>query len=345
VLCLWYGLSPAYHFPPAQPFRGEKLFNPYSRNTTRWWKVNLHAHTRAWGGMTNGRSTPEETVSRYRAMGYDVAAISNYHQIAATKAGELAVYEQGYNVFKSHILVVGARRVDWWDYPLFQGPSEKQDRIDRLHGEGALVILAHPELRLGFSGRDLQRLTGYEAIEVASHFGNAEGLWDAALSAGRFSAAVGGDDSHASQDPRQTGRVWTMIMAPSVAPRDIIRGIRDGATYVVQSSVPAAHADVALKSVETSGDTIRVSVDGADATVTFIGRGGRVLSVAEHTTAAQYVLPAGEPYARAVVETSCARLILNPVVRTSGGRPVVAASTRGPGKMPLTAGLILLVLL
>jgi hypothetical protein len=69
-----------------------------------------------------------------------------------------------------------------------------------------------------------------------------------------------------------------------------------------------------------------------------------VLSVAEHATAAQYVLPAGEPYARAVVETSCARLILNPVVRTFEERPVVAASTRGPGRVPLAAGLILLVL-
>src|SRR5262245_61855581 len=78
MFCLWHGVSPVYRFPSAEPFRGGQLFNPYSRSVTPWWKVNLHAHSRAWGGLTNGRSTAEETVSRYRAMGYDVAAVSNY---------------------------------------------------------------------------------------------------------------------------------------------------------------------------------------------------------------------------------------------------------------------------
>jgi hypothetical protein len=347
MLCLWHGVSPAYHFPSAQPFRGDQLFNPYAQGAERvacWWKVNLHAHSRAWAGLTNGRSTAQETVSRYRAMGYDVASVSNYNEIATTRASELAVYEQGYNLIKSHLLVVGAHHVDWWDYPIFQGVNEKQDRIDRLRGDGALVVVAHPELRLGFSTYDLERLTGYDAIEVASHFGNGERFWDAGLSAGRLSAALGGDDSHNSSDPRQTGHVWTMISAPSVAPADIIAAIRAGGTYVVVSSIGQGRADVALQRVETRGDTIEVSIDGEPATIRFIGQNGRALMVARNTRGARYVLPRDEPYARAVVETPRARLILNPVVRTPGGRPgALAASTRGVAPVTLTAGLFLLV--
>jgi len=345
MLCVWYGASPLYQFPPVEPFRGERLFNPYSQNVNPWWKVNLHAHSRAWMGLTNGRSTTDEMIARYRALRYDVAEVSNYDEITASRRGELTVYEQGYNLNKTHLLVVGARHVDWWDYPLFQGANEKQDRIDRLHGDGALIVLAHPQLRHGFSASDLQRLTGYEAIEVASHFGDGERYWDAGLSAGRLSTAVGGDDSHNASDPRQTGHVWTMIAAPSVSPADIIAAIRAGATYVVVSSVGEGRADAALQGVETRGDTIAVSIDGAAATVSFIGQNGRVLSVVRNTCSAHYVLPDTEPYARAVVETSRARLILNPVVRTDGGRPPgQEASTRATARVRMTAGLFLLVL-
>lgn len=345
VLCLWYGRSPVYHFPAAQEFRGNRLFNPYSANADRWYKANLHAHVRAWGGVTNGRSTADETVARYRALGYDVAAVSNYHEIAATNPGELAVYEHGYSLNKSHLLVIGARHVDWWDYPLLEGTDEKQHRIDRLRADGALIVLAHPELRHGFTVRDLQRLTGYEAVEVASHFGNAESYWDAGLSAGRLSTAVGGDDSHNSADPRQTGRVWTMIAARSTTPADIVDAIRAGETYVVVSRVGEGLADVALRAVETHGDTIRVSVVGERGTITFIGQNGRVLSATRNTHSARYVLPFGEPYARAVVQTLSTRLILNPVVRSLGGHPTApVASSGAAARVGLAAGLFLLAL-
>ena len=339
---LWYGLSPSYVFPPASHFSGSSLYNPYAGSPQRWFKANLHAHVHAWGGLTNGRSTVAQTVANYREEGYDVAAVSNYQSIDAPP-GALPVYEQGYSANKVHLLVIGAKRVDWWDYPLLEGANQKQDRIDRLNKEGALVVIVHPELRNGFSASDLQRLTGYSAFEVASHFGNAESRWDAALTAGRLSWAVGDDDTHDSANPRQTGRVWTMLAAASTKPSDLIDAIKSGHTYAVISLIGYGYSDVMLRSLETRGDTIDVAVTGHPASITFVGQGGRLLKSIGHVVQAQYVLPPDQPYARVVVRTGAARLILNPIVRTRGGRPVMqsASAVMSPGSLAGAAALMI----
>jgi hypothetical protein len=340
-------MSPSYVFPNAEPFSGPRLYNPYARSATRWLKVNLHVHTRAWGGITNGRSTAAETVRRYRAAGFDVAAISNYQSIAAKDPNDVAAYEQGYSLLKAHLLVVGARRVDWWDYPFFEGADEKQDRIDRLRRRGALVIIAHPELRDGFSISDFRRLTGYDAVEVASHFGDGEARWDAGLSAGRLSWAIGNDDSHNSADPRQTARVWTMVAARSTAPRDVIDAIRAGLTYAVVSRVGGGHAEASLTALVTRGDTIDLYTSGEPATIRFVGQNGRTLGYIENAQSARYVLPADEPYARAVVETDWSRLILNPVVRTTGVGPPLArnaSTSRTPVSLAGAVALMIFLL-
>lgn len=342
VTWFWYGMSPSYVFPPATRFGGASLYNPYEGTPSLWLKANLHAHAHAWGGVTNGRSTVAQTVATYRAEGYDVAAVSNYQSIDA-RPGEVRVYEQGYSAHKAHLLVIGAKRVDWWDYPLLEGPNEKQDRIDRLRKHGALVAIVHPEMRNAFSASDMRRLTGYSAFEVVSHFGDAEPQWDAALSAGRLSWAIGDDDTHDSANPRQTGHVWTMLAAPSTSPTDVIDAIKSGHTYAVISRVGRGYSDVMLRSLETRGDTIDVAVAGHPASITFVGQGGRLLQSTGHVLTARYVLPPDQPYARVVVRTAAARLILNPIVRTRGGRPPMqnASAVMSPGSLAGAAALMI----
>ena len=303
------------------------------RARERWLKANFHAHSRAWDGLTNGRRSTAETVRRYHALGYDIAGVSNYQSIAdrGQDSSDVPVYEQGYGPSKTHFIVIGARRVDWLDYPLLESTDAKQRRIDGLvggaGGDSTFVVIAHPELRGAFSTRDLRRLTGYDAIEVDSHFGNAEALWDTALSAGRLVWGVGGDDSHDAADPEQAGHVWTMVQSSSTRTVDVIRALRAGDSYAAMSRVGGGQADVALESLTTHGDTVDLRVSGAPATVWFIGAEGRVLESFENTHGARFVLPPGEPYVRAVVETRDTRLVFNPIVRTSAGRPTTARAT------------------
>lgn len=115
--------SRRYTFMPPQPFTGNYLYNPYTGADTVWRKCNFHAHTHAWGGLTDGRSNEApDLINKYRQMGYDVACISDYHSINPqqdTASGYfIPVYEHGYNLFKAHRLVLGANKVSFFDISL-----------------------------------------------------------------------------------------------------------------------------------------------------------------------------------------------------------------------------------
>ncbi len=119
LIGLPYACSPVYRFPEPAPFAGTQFYNPYAGLRGAWKRVNLHAHGTAWGGLTNGQQASEDVVRTYRALGYDLAGVSNYHAIAAHDGVDtLPLYEHGYNISKRHQLAIGARRVEWLDFPL-----------------------------------------------------------------------------------------------------------------------------------------------------------------------------------------------------------------------------------
>lgn len=284
--------------------------------------MNLHAHAHAWGGLTNGRGTNADVRARYRALGYDLGITSNYFAPGEPAgASELTAYEQGFNLNKTHLMVLGTPRVEWLDMPFGESASQKQMRIDRIVRDGGLPIVLHPELRAGYTLRDLRRLTGYPAMEVVSHFGDALEYWDAALTAGRLVWAVGDDDAHNIADSNQVGRAWTMIAAPNTSRDAVLRAIRDGRTYAVQGR--NGQATVKLVSLSTHGDTLIVRTGGSLATISFVGRGGRELGWSERTHDARFVLPRTEPYARVVVRSVWTTLYLNPIVRAEAGAPAL----------------------
>src|SRR5262249_39513613 len=57
LLLLPYLWVPVYNFPDPRPFSGPRLYNPYEAIAEPWRRVNLHAHARAWMGITNGRQS------------------------------------------------------------------------------------------------------------------------------------------------------------------------------------------------------------------------------------------------------------------------------------------------
>jgi hypothetical protein len=326
-----YALCPVHRFPSARAFTGTHWYNPYATGRGQWRKANFHAHAQAWAGLTNGRADPDLVVHRYATLGYDVAAITNYQQIThahGPASTSLATYEQGYNARKVHLLALGAHSVGWLDYPLFQSANEEQDRVDRLRALGATVVLAHPRLRGGISDDDLRALTGYTALEVASSTTDGEAAWDVALTAGRAVWGMGGDDTHDVADMTRTARVWTLVDAASTRPIDLLDALHAGRLVAVRGV--RGQADVALRSLTMRGDTLDVALDGAAATVTFIGAGGALLARRVGSHAARYVIPAAAPYVRVVARTPNATLYLSPVLRVGddrNARPIARAAT------------------
>src|SRR5205814_222004 len=105
VVALPYAWGPLYRFPKPSVFTGAHFLNPYSGLQGTWQRANLHAHGRAWSGLTNGQQPDEEVVRHYRQLGYSVAGISDYERIAALHGvPTIPLYEHGYNIGKHHQL-------------------------------------------------------------------------------------------------------------------------------------------------------------------------------------------------------------------------------------------------
>jgi hypothetical protein len=326
ALCFWLAAYPIYRFPPATAFHGDSLFNPYRAATGTWYKANFHAHAIVWGGTTNAARRPEDVRAAYRSMGYDIIGVSNYQAISRLGGkgkGLIPVYEHGYNIMKTHHLVIGARAVSWLDYVLPQNVHQKQFVLNRLSAPGVVVSLNHPEFRRGFGEGDMESLTGMTLIEVLNHYRQSYGHWDAALSSGRRAWIVGNDDSHDPGNARETGVYWTMVNARSLQTGDIVTAMSEGRTYGVAGRGGAM--TIRVKAVETRGMTVTVVLDTVAERIEFIGQHGAVKAVVRNAARASYAFATGDTYIR--IKAAAARnvLYLNPVFRTDGS-PEPAAS-------------------
>ncbi len=318
LIALPYGLIPVYHFPEMAPFSGPSWYNPYEAVHGSWFKSNFHAHSKSWMGMTSGKNTVQEIHGRYREIGYDIIGISNYQSIMVDSGGSveaIGVYEHGYNVWKRHHLVIGARHVMWFDFLLWQGVHEKQ-WILNLFPEEAFVALAHPDWYGGFSTKDVGTLTGYDAVEVLNPYRNSGRLWDEALSAGKPVWIIGSDDSHDIGNPQQTGRFWNMINAPSAGRHDILDALHAGRYYAVAGN--NGLLDAALLSVVVIHDSLSISCSTVVNEILFFGQGAREKARYTDVRNASVPLLKSDTYIRAEIRTPSCRFYLNPVIRCEG---------------------------
>lgn len=315
-----YAWSPVYSFPAPQPFAGPHLWNPYGARTGTWQRANLHAHGRAWGGLTSGVQPDEEVVRRYHELGYSVAGVSNYQQVAGHRGVDtIPVYEHGFNAGKNHQLAIGAHAVEWLDFPLWQTWSNQQYIIDRVGRKAELVGLNHPSSRGAYDTASLRALTGYQLVEVANGPFTAEDVWDAALSAGHAVWAMANDDTHDLRDQRRSAAAWNMIDAPTASTSDIVSALRSGRTYAaVRTGSIERGNSTTLASLTLEGQTMRVSLDGEPSTIEFIGREGALLHAEHGVTTAAYAVKESDPYVRTIVRAPAATLFLNPVLRWDG---------------------------
>ena len=331
-LVLPYALSPIYRFPVSRPFTGAYLWNPYEGARGRWLRANLHAHGRAWGGVTNGQQSDAEVIAAYRAAGYDIAGISDYQSIATTDTmPTVPLYEHGFNLGKHHQLAIGAQSVDWIDFPLWQGVHQKQYVINRLKQSSALVMLNHPAKLHSYTEEDLARLAGYDLIEVANGQVMAEERWDAALSSGHAVWGVGADDTHDVTDPDRTAVAWIMINADSTSRADLVNALRAGRSYTVSRTANTPTAGrLALASAVVKDGTLTLICLGEPATFSFVGQNGAIRGTVANAMSASYTFTPADTYIRTAVRGTQTVLFLNPVLRSDGFGPATPVAEVDP---------------
>ena len=233
-----YLLCPHYSFTDPRPFHGEKIVNPYAdANFNDVSTANFHAHTKSWGGLTNGKGSSSDVWQRYDSLGHTFHALSQYHKIDTFNKGKqnyVPVYEHGYNLKKTHQLVIGAKRVVWKDYIFPQTLHNKQFILHEMAKDtNNLVVLNHPAVRSGYDVNDLKLLHYYDHIELLNPSAQSFAHWDTALTAGKKIFVVGNDDNHNIFNDNAIGRFTTLIFGAASDSKKMIDRMKKGQSVAV----------------------------------------------------------------------------------------------------------------
>ena len=297
-------VSPIYNFRGPQPFSGEHIFNPYSAlDTTQGWKrANFHTHTRVSGPwpMNECPRWPDYTDSVYRALGYDIVTFSNHNEITThpyDTALQVNVYEQGYNINKYHKLVFGSRKVIHWDPLLYLTASQKQWNLDYLGRSSDFIQMNHPYRTLGTCLSHMQKLSGYQIMELDTSISTENEYWDWALSAGHYSFGLANDDLHYPDKHWKIAIRCNFLQTPSGRYEDLRKALLGGCYYAMRVpdygegdwnlKIARNHELPFVEDMSEKADSIRVN-----------GRDHATLTLVTGTDSIAYQMRPEDPFAR-----------------------------------------------
>ena len=320
-----YFFCPRFSFKASRPFSGKEFYNPYafiSKND--WIKCNFHAHTNAWKGFTNGKGTAADIYHTYDSMKYAVHCISDYEKIDTSfshKPGFIPAYEHGYNLNKTHQLVLGSHKVCWKDYFFPQTLNNKQRILNCLSSDsGNVVIINHPANLNGYSPSDFKFLTNYDCIEVLNPFAISLAHWDSALSCGKPAFIVGNDDVHNVFSKNCLARMCTWVNVSEIEEACVLSALKTGKCYGMIIGKLAEEPPV-LKLFKVSNDTIAIEMNKPAKKISFTGQNGKVMASYVSTSSAQYIIKPGDHYVRATIAyEDGTNIFLNPVFRYDGAK-------------------------
>ena len=309
------GVSPIYRFRDPRPFSGPDIFNPYSAlDTVQGWKrANFHTHTRVKGPFPPNECEADalETYGVYEGLGYDIVTFSNHNELTVhpfDQALQVNVYEQGYSPFKFHKLVFGSQKVIHWDPLLPLLTSQMQFELDYLGKGSDFIQINHPYRTTGLTKADMEKLSGYEIMELDTHVSTQNEYWDQALSAGHYSFGLANDDLHHARNPHLIAIRCNFLCTPSARYEDIKHTLLTGCYYAMR--VPdygngdwdvkrkENHDLPAISWIGVEGDTIRMTLTERADSIRINGQDHATLKLEKDTDSIRYVLGADEPYAR-----------------------------------------------
>lgn len=231
------------------------LFNPYGNEALPWLKGNFHTHTT----NSDGPFSPQETLHRYQALGYDFVMLSDHDYLTTCEGldpcGLALIPGAEISLDGPHILQVGARS-------LVPPDPGRQAVLDAIAADGSFAIMCHPNFDRHFNHcpQDLlETLAGYAGIEIFNAVvmvleGSpwAADRWDRLLGHGRRVWGFANDDCHR---PSGLGLGWNMVQSADRSPRAIIEAARQGRFY--------ASNGVTIERIRVEGMTITLEAPDA----------------------------------------------------------------------------------
>lgn len=313
IAVLITSVSPVYRFKAPEPFSGPDIYNPYSSLDTcaRWMRANFHTHTRVEGIFNECEFWPGEVYEEYMKYGYDIVTFSNHNELTVHPFDpdlQVNVYEHGYNLFKYHKLVFGSEKVNRFDHLLPIFPFQRQFQIEMLRKDSDMIQINHPLRTSGSSREMMEKLSGYEIMELDSGKSTENEYWDWALSAGHYCTGLANDDLHFPDRSRCIAVRCNYLSCNSAGYEDIRSALLEGCSYSMR--VPDyGNGDWEIKKegnrmlpfIEDIGldrDSIYISLSHKADSIRITGQDHRTLLMTTGSGQAGYRFKADDSYAR-----------------------------------------------
>lgn len=316
--------APGQTEPPA--------FRSFTRtfNVAHFQKGNLHTHTT----LSDGGSSPEQTIAWYRSHGYQFLALTDHNQLSRPSRYS-SLQEPGFILISGeeitmtgmgrqvHVNALCTKtRIPGGNFASVA--AALSNGIGLVRAQGGVALVNHPNFDWALSATDVADARDASLLEIESGHpyvhtsGDAthpshEALWDLALTAGADFMGVGVDDEHhidVSSDPPATpGRAWVSTFGELTEASAICTALAQGQLY--------ASTGVDLRRIEVRDRQYAVDPLERPASVVFIGRGGRELARQRllNVGPAVYDLRGDEGYVRARVELPDGKRAWTPAVR------------------------------
>ena len=307
-------VSAIYDFAEPRPFSGPDIYNPYRNlDTTHCWKrANLHTHTRVEGLMNECEYSADSIYNIYKSYGYDIIGFTNHNELTVHPIDpslQMNIYEHGMNALNYHIMAYGAESVWYYDisFPLLT--SQKQFIIDELSDDADIVQFNHPHRTLLLSREELEKLGGYQLMELTSEYAKIENEhWDWALTAGHYSHGILNDDLHFPNRAMDLAVRCSFLCTPADDYESVRNTLLEGCFYSMRvPNYGSGNWEVKhehnkhlpeVRNIGLRDNTIFIELSQRADSIKFVGAGHRTLHIACDTTTAEYTMLATDPYAR-----------------------------------------------
>lgn len=285
-----------------------------------WYRGNTHSHTTE----SDGDSSPEYVARWYREHGYNFLVLSD-HNVFTDPTQLSHLTDSGFILIPGEELTSQYEglpvHVNGLNLPGLVDPrtgstmvATIQSNVDAIREVEGVPHVNHPNFSWAFGAEELAQVENDRLLEIynghptvhnegGGGFPSVEEIWDMLLTGGKRIYGIAVDDAHHfrgefSVDRANPGRGWISVRARSLDPVEIMRQLEAGQFY--------ASSGVQLADVVAGGNRLEIHIaprGNFRYTTTFLGSGGRVLSVSSLNPAV-YTLQGGEGYVRAKVSNS-----------------------------------------